>query len=289
MAVLDPFLERTRIAYLSMEIALRPEMHTYSGGLGILAGDVARTCADLELPVVLVTLVSRQGYLRQEIDAAGRQVDHPDPWTPADWAVPLPAMVAIELEGRPVWIRAWLHVVDSPVERDVPVILLDTDMEQNHPDDRGITNALFRVGARERGVGGAYGGGSLAGEPERDTQFRLVFAAPDVLAQGVGNVPERDGRCRRDQRLAGAALGDGLAALGLQAPDLGVQPPGALDGVAQGLRHRRRGDQDGGDGDAPQQRRHHGGGCSQAPVAPGVGPCASCPPKRGIQPGVVAA
>ena len=115
MAALDPFLERPRIAYLSMEIALRPEIHTYSGGLGILAGDVARSCADLELPMVLVTLVSREGYLRQEIDAVGRQVDHPDPWVPADWAVPLDAMVAVELEGRPVWIRAWFHVVKSPV------------------------------------------------------------------------------------------------------------------------------------------------------------------------------
>ena len=114
MAALDPFLEHTRITYLSMEIALRPEIHTYSGGLGILAGDVARSCADLELPMVLVTLVSRQGYLRQEIDAAGRQVDHPDPWVPADWAVPLDAMVAVEVEGRPVWIRAWSTSSTAP-------------------------------------------------------------------------------------------------------------------------------------------------------------------------------
>jgi starch phosphorylase len=150
MAALDPFLEHARIAYLSMEIALRPEIHTYSGGLGILAGDVARSCADLELPMVLVTLVSRQGYLRQEIDATGRQVDHPDPWVPADWAVPLDAMVAVEVEGRPVWIRAWLHVVDSPVGRDVPVILLDTAVDQNHPDDRGITDALYGGDALNR-------------------------------------------------------------------------------------------------------------------------------------------
>jgi starch phosphorylase len=55
------------VAYFSMEMALRPEMHTYSGGLGVLAGDTARSCADLELPVVFVTLASREGYLRQEI------------------------------------------------------------------------------------------------------------------------------------------------------------------------------------------------------------------------------
>ena len=66
-----------------MEIAISPEMQTYSGGLGILAGDTARAAADLDLPMVFVTLVSRAGYLRQELDATGRQADVPDPWDPA--------------------------------------------------------------------------------------------------------------------------------------------------------------------------------------------------------------
>ena len=105
---LRPYFQRTRIAYLSMEIGIRPEMHTYAGGLGVLAGDVARSAADLELPMVFVTLASRQGYLHQEIDAEGRQVDHADPWEPAAWATPLDDMVAIRIEGRPVWIRPWL-------------------------------------------------------------------------------------------------------------------------------------------------------------------------------------
>ena len=76
------FLRATRIAYFSMEIGLRPEMHTYSGGLGILAGDAARSAADLGLPMVFVTLASRSGYLRQEIDSQGAQMDSPDPWNP---------------------------------------------------------------------------------------------------------------------------------------------------------------------------------------------------------------
>ncbi len=80
MEQLDPFLHCTHIAYFSMEIALRPEIHTYSGGLGMLAGDTARSAADLEMPVVFVTLASRAGYLRQEIGPDGRQIDHPDPW-----------------------------------------------------------------------------------------------------------------------------------------------------------------------------------------------------------------
>src|SRR6478736_1581685 len=105
MSSIDTFLPRTHIAYFSMEIAVRPEMHTYAGGLGILAGDTARSCADLELPVVFVTLLSRAGYFRQEIDEEGRQTEHPDPWQPAEWAHPLAAMIGVQIEGRDVWLR----------------------------------------------------------------------------------------------------------------------------------------------------------------------------------------
>ncbi len=141
--LIDPFTADTHIAYFTMEIALRPEVHTYSGGLGVLAGDTAKTCADLRMPLVFVSLASRNGYLRQEIDAAGRQVDHPDPWQPKDWASPLDAIISIDLENRPVWIRPWLYVVTSDSGSRLPVILLDTDLEQNSPADRATTNVLY--------------------------------------------------------------------------------------------------------------------------------------------------
>ena len=142
---IGPFLSRARIAYFSMEIAIRPEIKTYSGGLGVLAGDTARSCADLELPVVFVSLISRMGYLRQEIDARGRQVEHPDPWDPARFATPLRAKVAIPIAGREVWVRPWLLVPHSPFGRRVrvPVLLLDTQLEENSPEDRGITDTLY--------------------------------------------------------------------------------------------------------------------------------------------------
>ena len=143
MSPIDPFLPRTRVAYFSMEIALRPEMHTYSGGLGVLAGDTARSCADLELPVVFVTLASREGYLRQEIDADGRQVDHADPWEPADWATPLDAMIAVQIEGRPVWVRPWLYVLTCPIGHSVPVLLLDTDSSRTTRPTEPITDRLY--------------------------------------------------------------------------------------------------------------------------------------------------
>ena len=140
---LAPFTRRTRIAYFSMEIAMRPEMHTYAGGLGVLAGDTARSCADLELQVVFVTLVSRAGYFRQRIDPERGQLEEADWWEPAKWCVALDAMVAVPIEGRPVWIRPWLFLHECPRGNRVPVLLLDTDLDQNASEDRTLTNHLY--------------------------------------------------------------------------------------------------------------------------------------------------
>jgi starch phosphorylase len=140
---IDPFLARTHIAYFSMEIAIRPEMRTYAGGLGILAGDTARSCADLELPVVFVTLASRAGYFAQKLDAEGRQSEEPDWWEPQRWCTPLPAMAAVEIENRPVWIRPWLYVHTCPHGYRVPILLLDTDLDQNGAEDRMLTRFLY--------------------------------------------------------------------------------------------------------------------------------------------------
>ncbi|MHA1560312.1 MAG: alpha-glucan family phosphorylase [Alphaproteobacteria bacterium] len=140
---IEPFQRRSSIAYFTMEIALRPEMHTYSGGLGVLAGDTARSAADLNLPMVFVSLISRQGYLHQKIDAEGQQVDLPDPWNPSDWCTPLAARIAITLEGRTVWIRPWLFGCSGALDNPIPVILLDTDLDENDPADRQITDHLY--------------------------------------------------------------------------------------------------------------------------------------------------
>ena len=143
MSSAEPFLARTHIAYFSMELAIRPEMRTYAGGLGILAGDTARSCSDLELPVVFVTLISRAGYFRQEIDAAGRQIEHPDWWEVERWCIPLNAMVAVEIEAKPVWIRPWLSVHTCPHGHRIPILLLDTQLDQNGEDDRALTHYLY--------------------------------------------------------------------------------------------------------------------------------------------------
>lgn len=143
MALLDRFLGRTHIAYFSMEIAVRAEMHTYAGGLGVLAGDTVRSCADLEIPSIFVTLVSRAGYFQQAIDSDGRQVEKPDWWDPAQYCQPLDAMIGLEIAKRLVWIRPWLYVHTSPHGHPIPILLLDTDLDQNGEEDRKLTHYLY--------------------------------------------------------------------------------------------------------------------------------------------------
>ena len=140
--MLDDYTHVPRIAYFSMEIALRSEVPTYSGGLGVLAGDTMRSAADLALPLVAVSLVSRAGYFRQQIDAQGRQVEYAALWEPRDRAQPLDARIAVQIEGRAVWIGAWLYELEGSAGRQ-PVLLLDTDLAENAPDDRQITHYLY--------------------------------------------------------------------------------------------------------------------------------------------------
>ena len=141
--MLDEFIHEPRVAYFSMEIALRNEIPTYAGGLGVLAGDTVRSAADIALPLVAVSLVSRAGYFRQEIDAHGRQTEHPAPWDPAGFARPLDAKIAVPIEGRVVWIGAWLYVLEGHMGGRQPVLLLDTDLDENRREDREITHNLY--------------------------------------------------------------------------------------------------------------------------------------------------
>jgi glycogen phosphorylase len=141
--LITPFLDRPRIAYFSMEIALAAEIPTYSGGLGILAGDTLRSAADLQIPLIGVTLASRRGYFRQEIDGAGRQIEHPAPWDPAQHTSRLEAKIVVKVNGRQVWVGGWLYIVKTHSGGTVPVILLDTDLPENDERDRDITHYLY--------------------------------------------------------------------------------------------------------------------------------------------------
>ncbi|MCG2635040.1 MAG: alpha-glucan family phosphorylase [Gammaproteobacteria bacterium] len=146
MLPLDEFVHIPRIAYFSMEMALESAIPTYAGGLGVLAGDTLRTAADLELPMVGVTLVSRRGNFRQEIDGAGQQQEFPDPWEPERHGRRLGSKVSVELEQRTVWVVGWLYLVRSHIGGLCPVILLDTDLDENQAEDRQLTSDLYGDG-----------------------------------------------------------------------------------------------------------------------------------------------
>ncbi len=135
--------EQQTIAYFSMEIALEAGMPTYSGGLGVLAGDTIRSAADLGVPMIAVTLLYRQGYFYQRLDAGGWQREEPMAWVVEDFLQELPARIAVTLEGRTVQLRAWKYEVSGIGGFKVPVYFLDADVPENSGWDRTLTHFLY--------------------------------------------------------------------------------------------------------------------------------------------------
>ena len=131
------------IAYFSMEICLDQAIPTYSGGLGVLAGDTLRSAADLKLPMVGVTLLHRKGYFRQHIDADGNQTEAPEEWRPEDMLQELPERASVTIEGRDVQVRAWRYSIRGVTGHEVPVLLLDTALPSNSDFDRTLTDTLY--------------------------------------------------------------------------------------------------------------------------------------------------
>ncbi|MBW7897436.1 Maltodextrin phosphorylase [Candidatus Brocadiaceae bacterium B188] len=131
------------IAYFSMEIGLSNDIPTYSGGLGILAGDTIKSSADLEIPIVAVTLISKKGFFSQDINNEGKQIEHAVDWDPSRFMVRLPKKVEVQVEGRSVYLQAWCYTVRSIAGGEVDVLYLDTDVEENTKEDREITDVLY--------------------------------------------------------------------------------------------------------------------------------------------------
>lgn len=142
-ALIEEFIKEPKIAYFSMEIGIRSDMPTYSGGLGVLAGDTLKSAADLNLPMVAVTLLTKKGYFKQELDIFGRQSELPDDFDPNNFMVPLKEKVSVVIEGREVYIHAWLYLIESTIGYKVPIIFLDTDFPENSEIDRSITHYLY--------------------------------------------------------------------------------------------------------------------------------------------------
>ncbi len=136
-------MNQRAIAYFSMEIGLVSDLPTYSGGLGVLAGDTIRAAADLRVPMVAVTLLDRKGYFYQRIDSAGRQIEEPVDWAVDDFLTELPERVSVTIEGRTVALHAWKYDVAGPGDFSVPVYFLDADLPENSEWDRTLTHYLY--------------------------------------------------------------------------------------------------------------------------------------------------
>lgn len=132
-----------KIAYFSMEIGLESKIPTYSGGLGILAGDTLKSAADTGLPLVGVSLIYHKGYVKQKLDKSGYQCEEPVVWDPSSKMKLLPNEVSIKLEDRIVKVKAWEYTIKGESGHKIPVYFLDTDLEDNAKIDRDATNHLY--------------------------------------------------------------------------------------------------------------------------------------------------
>lgn len=131
------------IAYFSMEIGLEFGMPTYSGGLGVLAGDTIRSAADLGVPMVAITLLHRKGYFYQNLDKNGWQEEEPVEWDVDDFLQEMPERVSVTIERRNVLLRCWKYEVTGIGNFKVPVYFLDAQLQENSEFDRTLTDLLY--------------------------------------------------------------------------------------------------------------------------------------------------
>ena len=189
-----------QIAYFSMEIALSKQLPTYSGGLGMLAGDTLRSAADTGAPMVAISLVHRHGYFQQHLDEHGQQSESDVCWTPEN----LPSAhqtVTIVLQNRPVTVRAWRFDVVGVSGHIIPVFLLDTDVDGNNDWDRHLTDHLYGGDSYYRlcqeavlGLGGIHLLHALGCQPEvcHMNEGHAALLSIGMLEHRLGGVPLRD-------------------------------------------------------------------------------------------------
>lgn len=134
-------MNEAKIAYFSMEIALENEMPTYSGGLGVLAGDTLRSASSMKLPMVGMTLLHRKGYFHQKLNEFGDQKEESVVWPIEKYLEPLPPKISVKIEGREVFLKVWRYLLQGKMP--IPVYFLDADLPENSEWDRKLTDHLY--------------------------------------------------------------------------------------------------------------------------------------------------
>lgn len=188
------------VAYFCAEFGLHNSVPIYSGGLGILAGDHCKAASDLAVPLIGVGLFYTKGYFDQRLSLDGWQEDSDARFDPG--MAPLhrergpagePYLTVVSTFGRPVHIGVWRLMVGR-----VPVYLLDTNLEENHPDDRGLSSKLYAGGPDLRlrqewllGVGGVRVLRALGHAPaawhanEGHAAFMLIERLRELTVSGM--------------------------------------------------------------------------------------------------------
>ncbi|MFC1616206.1 alpha-glucan family phosphorylase [Patescibacteria group bacterium] len=132
-----------KVAYFTMEIGLDRRMQTFAGGLGMLAADLMKSCADMSVPTAGMTICWKHGYMQQTINPDGTQNYSEVDWNPGEFMEKLPETVTVQIEGRDVHVGVWKYNLEGINNFSIPIYFLDTDIEENNPEDRGITHYLY--------------------------------------------------------------------------------------------------------------------------------------------------
>ena len=192
--------EQRTVAYFSMEIGIDERICTYSGGLGVLAGDTIRAAADLGVPMVAITLLYRHGYFVQRLAPDGWQHEAPASWPVEELLEEMPQRTWVPVEGRTVHLRSWRYDVKGVGGFTVPIYFLDSDLPENTEWDRTLTHSLYGGDEHYRlsqevvlGVGGARMLRALGHETIRSFHLNEGHAALLTLAL-LDEEAERAGR-----------------------------------------------------------------------------------------------
>ena len=159
----NPGKPNGQIAYFSAEYAIHNSLPIYAGGLGVLAGDICKECSDRGLPLVAVGFMYPQGYFRQRMSSEGDQQEdymqlnfNDAPISPCAWPDRCGPLIPIQLADRQLYVKVWQVRVGR-----VNLYLMDTNVEENNPEDRMLSARLYTADQEERlrqlivlGVGG---------------------------------------------------------------------------------------------------------------------------------------
>lgn len=139
----DTILNAAKVAYFSMEIGLRDDLPTYSGGLGVLAGDTIKAAADIGAPMVAVTLLYSKGYFKQALDQEQGQSELAVDWQPENLLTRTNHQVAVQIADRTVKLKIWRYDVVGASNSVVPVFFLDSNHPDNSAEDKKLTDCLY--------------------------------------------------------------------------------------------------------------------------------------------------